>query len=406
MKITIISLNYYPEDTAIGLYSTEMAEYLVHNGWDVTVITGFPYYPQWQIWDSYKSKNKYVEENIHGVRILRFQQFVPSNPTFFKRIFHILDFTSGSLTNIKKVENTDIVLSIIPFTSSAWLGKKLAKRLHAKHWIHIQDFEFDAAFESGLASKKLLGAFLPKILYNLESSLLNSSQITSTISQTMLQKLQKKSTTETFLFPNWIDSNFINPDRAKTHPYLQKKTFKILYSGNIGLKQDWQFFLQIVTNFEKVNDIEFIVIGDGSKKAFVENLAAKFSHVTYHPNIAYKDLNDLLCSADLHILFQEKGIVNAVMPSKILGMFASGKPSIITGNRNSEVAAIMQKANAGKFYDASDFQGVIEGISFYKNQSHLAKKIEENGRKYITENYAKNNILASFLKKLNQLLHA
>ena len=406
MKITIISLNYYPEDTAIGLYSTEMAEYLVQHGWDVTVITGFPYYPQWKIWDSYTKKNKFFKENINGVQIFRFKQFVPSDPTFFKRVFHILDFTSGSLSNIKKIKKTDVVLSVIPFTSSAWLGKKLAKRLHAKHWIHIQDFEFDAAFESGLASKKMLGSFLSKILYNLESSLLNSSQITSTISQTMLQRLQEKSSTETFLFPNWIDSNFINPDRAKTHAYLQNNTFKILYSGNIGLKQDWNFFLQIVSNFEKVNDIEFIVIGDGSKKAFVENLATKFSHVNYHPNVAYKDLNDLLCSADLHILFQKEDIVNAVLPSKILGMFASGKPSIITGNRQSEVATMMQKANAGKFYDTSDFQGVIEGISFYKNQSDLSKKSKENGRKYIIQNYAKNNILDSFLTKLNQLVHA
>jgi len=401
MKITIISLNYYPEDTAIGLYSTQMAEYLVENGWDVTVITGFPYYPEWQIWDAYNNKNKYLEENINGVQIFRFKQFVPSDPTFFKRIIHILDFTSGSLSNIKKVKKTNVVLSVIPFTSSAWLGKKLAKRLHAKHWIHIQDFEFDAAFQSGVASKKMLGAFLPKILHNLESSLLNSAHITSTISETMLQNLQEKSTTETFLFPNWIDTKFINPDRARTHAYLQNNTFKILYSGNIGSKQDWNFLLKIFTHFENDESIEFIVAGDGAKKALVKKMAAKFRNVSYHPNVPYKELNDLLCSADLHILFQKKDIVNAVMPSKILGMMASGKPSIITGKTNSEVATIIRKANAGKFFDASDFNSVIEAILFYKNQSEYKK----NGRDYSIKNYSKNNILSSFLTKLNQLVH-
>ncbi|HIP33818.1 MAG TPA: colanic acid biosynthesis glycosyltransferase WcaI, partial [Bacteroidia bacterium] len=42
MKITIIGLNYYPEDTAIGLYTTQLAEYLSHNNFKVEVITGFP----------------------------------------------------------------------------------------------------------------------------------------------------------------------------------------------------------------------------------------------------------------------------------------------------------------------------------------------------------------------------
>jgi colanic acid biosynthesis glycosyl transferase WcaI len=405
MKITIISLNYYPEDTAIGLYSTQMAEFLVQNGWTVTVITGFPYYPEWKIHQGYEIKKKYLEEQIQGVRILRFQQFVPSNPTFLKRIIHILDFTSGSLTNLKKIEATDVVLSIIPFTSSAWLGKKLAKRLHAKHWIHIQDFEFDAAIQSGIAAKKVLGAFLPKILFNLESSLLKSANITSTISETMMDKLKDKTNTKTFLFPNWIDSDSIDPKKANTHPFLKAKSLKILYSGNIGLKQDWDFFEKVVNHFEKQSTIEFIVAGDGAKRTLIENLTHKLKNLTYHPNVPYNQLNDLLCSADLHIFFQKKDVTNAVMPSKILGMLASGKPSIVTGNMNSEVAKIIQEANAGNFYDSSDLEGVIEGITFYNNQFNFSPKNNHTARNYIIQKFAKNNVLASFLKELNKLAH-
>ena len=405
MRIAIISLNYYPEDTAIGLYSTQMAEFLVQNGWDVTVITGFPYYPEWKIPETYKIEKKYLEEQIQGVRVLRFKQFVPSNPTFFKRIIHILDFTSGSLSNLKKVNKTEIVLSIIPFTSSAWLGKKLTKRLHAKHWIHIQDFEFDAAFQSGLASKSGLRAFLPKILFNLESSLLKSANIASTISETMMDKLKEKTNTKTFLFPNWIDPDSIDPGKAMTHPYLKAKSFKILYSGNIGFKQDWIFFQKVVGHFEKQSNIEFIVVGDGAKRTLIENLARKFNNINYYQNVPYNQLNDLLCSANLHVFFQNEDVINAVMPSKILGMLASGKPSIVTGNMNSEVAKIIREANAGNFYDSADFEGVVEGITFYKNQFNFLDKNNPTARNYMIKKYAKNNILSSFLKELNVLAH-
>ena len=104
-KITIIGINYYPEDSAIGLYTTEKAEYLVSKGFDVTVITGFPYYPQWEIREDYKSKKYLVKETINGVKVFRSKQYVPKDPTFIKRIIHLTSFTFGNFINLFKVGN-------------------------------------------------------------------------------------------------------------------------------------------------------------------------------------------------------------------------------------------------------------------------------------------------------------
>ena len=92
-KIVIIGINYAPEDSAIGLYTTEKAEYLVSKGFDVTVITGFPYYPQWEIRPDYKSKKYLEKEIINGVHVFRSKQYVPKDPTFIKRIVHLTSFT-------------------------------------------------------------------------------------------------------------------------------------------------------------------------------------------------------------------------------------------------------------------------------------------------------------------------
>ena len=69
-RITLISLNFYPEDTAIGLYSSQMANYLREQGAEVTVITAFPYYPHWVIAESYKNKPRYVKEMYNGMTVL------------------------------------------------------------------------------------------------------------------------------------------------------------------------------------------------------------------------------------------------------------------------------------------------------------------------------------------------
>ena len=401
--ITIISLNYAPEDSAIGLYSSQMAEYLVENGWEVNVVTGFPYYPQWEIADEYKDKSTWYSEKVNGVNVYRYKQFVPSNPKFSYRIIQIIDFTLGSLFGLKRIKNSDVVLSIIPFTSSAWLGKILAKRLNAKHWVHIQDFEFDAAFESGLTDDNGILKSLSKHLFNLESRILDSATLVSTISNGMLQKLKSKSRSETFFFPNWVDESFIDAKQSKKHPYLDSTKFKVLYSGNIGAKQDWELFKEVVVAFKDDQSIEFVVVGDGGMKIFVEELAKKTDNLSYYPPVPYAELNDLLCATDIHVLFQKQDVIDTVMPSKLLGMFGSSKPSIISGNKESEVALVMKGVDIGVFVSDDLKTNVVQVIRTLQQNQNERLIMGVNARNYVIENFSKITVLKRLQNKLDKL---
>ena len=118
-NIIVIGINYYPEDSAIGLYTTQKVEALVSKGHNVTVITGFPYYPAWEIKREYKTKPYLFEEEINGVRVLRSKQYVPKK-TFFKRIVHLISFTFGNFINLFKVQKSpDLIISIVPFTTNS-----------------------------------------------------------------------------------------------------------------------------------------------------------------------------------------------------------------------------------------------------------------------------------------------
>lgn len=78
-SITIIEINFSPEDTAIGLYSTQMCEYLSKKCYDLNVIIGFPYYPKWEISQEYKN-----------------------------RIIHLLQLTFESFRNLFKIKEYGI----------------------------------------------------------------------------------------------------------------------------------------------------------------------------------------------------------------------------------------------------------------------------------------------------------
>ena len=79
MRILILGLNYRPESTSIGPYTADLAEYLVEQGHQVQVLTGFPMAPQWRIWDGYRGR-WFQRETINGVPVRRSYLYVPREP--------------------------------------------------------------------------------------------------------------------------------------------------------------------------------------------------------------------------------------------------------------------------------------------------------------------------------------
>ncbi len=396
--ITLISLNFFPEQTAIGLYSTQMAQYLNSQGAIVTVITAYPYYPQWEIYESYRNKGSRLEEEWGGMRILRYKQYTPSKPSFIKRIFHIIDFTLGSWHNLKKVTDCDIVISVIPFTSSAWLGNKLSRKHKAKHWIHIQDFEFDAAFQSGLTSSDSKNkGFVYSQLMKLERSVLDGADKVSTISHKMLEKLRSKTTTLTYYLPNWIEASQIQ--EVSSHPFLASEKFKILYSGNIGAKQDWNFFLEVIAQLD-LNLFEVVIVGDGAQKDWLQKQLRIFKNIKIHPPVPFSELTSLLISADVHILFQKTAILDTVMPSKVLGMMASEKPSIVTGHPDAEVGNVLNDSKGGFYVAENNVQRVLDYLNKLRMDNQYSVEMGKYARKYVVNKYEKGAILATFSSEL------
>lgn len=281
----------------------------------------------------------------------------------------------------------------------------MAKLRGAKVWVHIQDFEFDAAVESGLTGKKSgLKSKTFDCLFWLEKKLLEKADIVSTISYGMLSKLESKTTTASYFFPNWVDEDFINPLHVKRHELMKSDKFKILYSGNIGAKQDWDFFIRVVEYFKENLAIEFVVVGAGAKKEWLVEKTKNLLHVKHFQPIEYAELPNLLCSADLHILFAKNDVVDTVMPSKLLGMMASAKPSMVTGNLDSEVAKVFEKSHGGYFFDADDFENVVKFIENLVVDTTISKTMGENARSYIVEHFASKKVLADFEKKVQDIL--
>lgn len=406
--ITFITVNYAPEDTAIGLYTSQLAEFLVTKGYNVSVLTGFPYYPMWKVHASYLDKPNYFTEVINGVTIHRSRFYVPENRNFFYRALHILSFNYNNFFNLKNIKKADLIFCNIPFTTNVMLGLMLKRRLkNAVLWTSIKDFEFDAAFESGLLTENFASKIFKKMLYKIERSLFMKSDIISSISYKMVDRIKMKAPeTNPLFYPDWVDVDFIDPAHYKQHPYIPTDKFTVLYSGNIGAKQNWDIYIELAKKLRVYDDIAFVLVGEGAYKTELlqrlekENL---MEFITYHEPIPYEDLADLLCSADLHVLFQKSEVIDSVMPSKILGMMSSAKPSVITGDMRSEVAKHINLSQGWGYYTNEDTEKIFQEILMLKGDRALQAALGQKARTYMMENFSKDMILNSFIEKIETL---
>ncbi|WP_228853140.1 WcaI family glycosyltransferase [Aegicerativicinus sediminis] len=402
MKVLLISLNFYPEDTAIGHYSTETALYLKSQGCEVTVIAGFPYYPQWKIWENYQKKGFYNSENYQGIRIFRFKQYVPKEPNFVRRLIHISSFTFGNILNMFRSGRQDVVIAVVPFLTSIFLAKIHNLFYGSKTWTHVQDFEIEALKNSGMAKR---GKWQINLLDKIESQLLLKSHRVSTISPQMINKLRDKNIANSYYFPNFIDTKDFQKSVDEIHPYCEMDKYNILYSGNIGEKQDWDLFVELVQKLKDDKKVKFVVVGDGSKKKWLSKTLKGVSNAVFYDPIPMDYLPSLLNSADLHLLFQKKSIINSVMPSKILGMLGSNKPVLICAAEASGLCELINISNGGYCFSDYRVETVLSVVETLIKEKLDGKTFQSNGFMYVDNNFSRINVLKEFYLELTETLN-
>jgi colanic acid biosynthesis glycosyl transferase WcaI len=243
------------------------------------------------------------------------------------------------------------------------------------------------------------------MVFAFEKFLFNKADIISTISFNMIEKTKEKTNLNSvYFFPNWISSKNINPSVAKQHSFINKDTFTLLYSGNIGEKQDWNLFEALCEQLILEN-IEIVIVGNGAYVEKLKNKLSKYNFIRFYEPIPYNELNDLLCSADVHFLFQKTDVLDTVMPSKILGMMASGKPSIITGNKQSEVSRIFKDNHLEGFFSTNDLNPIVNYIKKSKTDKESKMAANEKAKNYVLEQFSEDKILNNFERKIDQLLN-
>ncbi len=404
LKIAIHCINYSPDLVGCAKYNAELAEWLCSRGHSVSVITAPPYYPEWQIPKGYRGI-KWKTEILNGVNIIRSPIFVPKKPSPIMRLLHLASFGASSFFSgllLPKSARPDVVFAVAPTIFAAPSALALARSAKAKCWLHIQDFEVEAAFGLGILKNNWLSNFALSI----ENSILKSFDLVSTISPSMLGKLLNKGVSEerSMEFRNWVD---IGDELFETnsHTPLRKQfgipteALVVLYSGNMAQKQGIELLPQIVAlvNQRAPGTFAFLFCGEGPAKKDLVSACKQFNNVTVQPLLPASQLRELLSTADIHLLPQRPEAADLVLPSKLIGMLGSGRPVVAMANKGTGLASEVE--GCGFAVDCTP-EAVADALLRLSESAEERRALGLAASDRARDRWSKSKILLAFEKRL------
>ena len=393
MKILVASINFAPDHAGIGVYSTDFPVFLAEKGDAVSMVTGFPYYPQWRKRPEHRGV-LFAREIHRGVDVFRGYLHVPGKVSTLARLWHELSFCLFAAANFVRAGRPEV---IVLFTPPMFLG--LVGVLFRWVWrrplvINIQDLPVDAALALGL-----LKPSLPlRILQGMEKWIYRQADMVVTISPSMLANVRAKgvSASRLMLVPNWIDvkaaeraapaKNFL-----ADHPDAAGK-FTVAYAGNLGMKQGVDLLVRAAHAAAAESDLHFFVIGDGADKPRLMALAAELGlrNCTFLPFLSPPEYSAMLAEVKVVFVAQRSGAGDNFFPSKLLGIMARSKPLLVAADETSELTQVIRSAQCGLVSPYEDVAKLVENLRRMKNSDDLdamgqrgRKKVEEYDRERI-----------------------
>jgi colanic acid biosynthesis glycosyl transferase WcaI len=401
VKILVYGINFAPELTGIGKYSAEMAAWLAAAGHEVRVVTAPPYYPKWAVWPGYHA-GRYISETWQGVTVFRAPVWVPRKPTGLTRVIHLASFALASIPSLLAQWRwrPDVVWLAEPPLFCAPAAVAFARLVSAKAWLHIQDYEVDAAFDLGL----LKGQWVRRMVMGGERWLMRRFDRVSTISERMLQRASDKGVDSSRLvsLPNWVDVSAIRP-LTHSSPYraelgIPDDAIVALYSGNMGGKQGLEVLSEAASHLEAVPGIVFVLCGNGSGRADLMQRCSGLPNVKFIELQPLERLGDLLGLADIHLLPQRADAADLVMPSKLTGMLSSGRAVIATAHAETELGKVVMQC--GALVPPDDAKALADRIEWLAGQPELRREMGVKARHYAETCIAKDAVLAKFDRDL------
>lgn len=390
-RILIISQYFYPEQFRINDISSELAA----RGYNVTVITGIPNYPEGKIYKEY-GYIKRRREVWRNVEIIRLPLIPRGNSSLFLALNYISFAVSGGIWQLFTRRKADFVFifEVSPMTQ-ALPGVWFAARRKIPCYLYLQDLWPDnVEIVTGIHSRWIIKPIesMVNYIYRKCTHILVTS---NSFAKELIRRGVDKS--KISYLPQYAES-FYNVTKKNTTEIPDDEAFKIIFTGNIGYAQGLYTLIEVAKLWKKEEQkqICFILVGDGRYK---EEMLQEIEKERLNSMFLFlgkktpEEIPGLLAASDVaFVSFMDNSLFRMTIPAKLQSYMACGIP--ILAAAEGETAEIIKEAGCGY---SSAIGNLDECCNNIKKMSQLTKQqlqqLGEQGRKYSMRFFDKNKLM-------------
>ena len=400
MRILVIGINYAPEKTSVAPFTTGLCEHLASEGHSVTVVTAFPYYPEWRVWDGYRGM-LYRRERINGVEVHRVAHYVPRKPSrLVERLLYDFSFTLAAFVAALFTGKCDVIYCSSPPPTVGLAAYLLGKIKRSPYAIKLTDLASDAALATGILKE----GFVVRAARAFEGFIYRKSCAVVCLCQGFIDRITERGMDagKLRLISDWGDTEHIRPVESdgafrKAHDFSAKQ-FLVLHAGNMGKKQNLGNVVKAAEYSQGETDLAWALVGEGEERAALEAEIAQrtLSNIRVLPFEPPEGLPQLYAAADLLLLNQAAAVEDAVIPSKLLAYMAAGRAIVAAVSEKSEAAQLIRQASCGVIVRPENPGALVDAALMLRGAPATRRLLAANGRAYVEKHFTKRSVLAAY----------
>jgi glycosyltransferase involved in cell wall biosynthesis len=384
MRILIVGINYAPEHSGIGPYTTEAAEHWASRGHEVRVITGVDHYPHWTV-PPVMLRRTSLRERRNNVDVRRLRHYVPRQQSALRRA--IYEATFGTAVALAAAAPADVVVGVTPSLAGAAAAARAARRMRSPFVLWMQDVMGQAAEQSGING----GAAIAQATHRLERWTARQADVVAVVSEAFRSHVAGFGIDGSRIsrLPNWSHMAASTEARETTRRRLGWDDGRIvaLHSGNMGLKQGLENVIAAarLADVDRGRPVRFVLMGDGNQRKQLEALASTAASAEVRAPVASDEFTNVLQAADVLVVNERPGVRDMSLPSKLTSYFAAGRPVVAATHEGTGTALEIGKAAAGSVVPPGDPAALVDAIREWAADDARAVSAGAAAREYARE---------------------
>jgi colanic acid biosynthesis glycosyl transferase WcaI len=393
MKIGMLSQWFDPEPGPAAIPGV-LAREFVSAGHEVSVLTGFPNYPEGRIHDGFRQRTRLVTHEA-GTTLTRVALYPNHSASAVGRIANYMSFAaSAAIFGRNAFRGVDAVWAYNSPVSVSWPLLAHTRNGRTPYFLHVQDLWPDSLIESGMFAGGVVGAAAAAAIRRVVRATENRSSVVGVISPSVrdliLSRNPSLSPEKIVYVPNPTDELLFTPVsrlREAKSPEREDQ-FVVMYLGAMGNVQGLDTLLKAAELLKSNHRIKFSLVGDGIARARLEREAhnSDLTNVTFHARIGKEAVPAMLASADAQLVsLADSEFLRYTTPSKIASLLASEVP--IIGHIAGDGASLLAASGSSLIASPGDFEGLAAAVTeMAEMDDETRREMATNGRLYYQAN--------------------